>query len=284
LQYQGGFVFFLSSSHYLESGKIGLTKFGWIKLKLWILQALFIFKLAILKRFPGKPVCTEVPRFFLNHFFNLHPCATIPLSHRQFKNPPDFYFFFLEVPPPFWTVPAKGKRAARLTGGEEGLAKGGVGFGRSLRSQRGAARRRWWPESAGPRAQAGELVGGVCSSLSTAIHVKPRARGASRDANESTRARNRRITHRGARSTFAGGRVKSGDLDPASPVRQSSIPRSRSFTEARRIYSKGWRGLGMALLAGLLWRGIERPLARRLQGKRRWSCNTPGSTNTPKCY
>jgi hypothetical protein len=120
-----------------------------------------------------------------------------------------------------------------------------------LRSQRGAARRRRWPESAGPRAQAGELVGGVSSGLSTAIQVNPRARGAPRGANESTRARNQRITHRGARSTFAGGQVKSGDLDPASPARQSSIPRSGSFTEARRVYSKGWMGLGMALLAGL---------------------------------
>jgi uncharacterized membrane protein YccC len=139
--------------------------------------------------------------------------------------------------------------------------KGGVGSGRFLRSKRGMARRRWWPESAGPRAQAGELVGGECSGLSTAIQVNPRARGASRGANESTRARNRRTTHRGAWSTFTGGRVKSGDLDPASPVRQSSIPRSRSFTEARRVYLKGWTGLGMALLAGLQWRGIGRPLS-----------------------
>jgi hypothetical protein len=221
--------------------------------------------------FPGKPVYTEDPGFFLNHFFNLCPYATIPLSHWQFKKPPGFYSFFPEVLPPFWTVPVKGNRAARLTDGEGGPAKGGVGFGRSLRSQRGAARRRWLPESAGPRAQAGELVGGVCSGLSTVIPVNPRERGASWGANESTRSRNRRITHRGAWSTFAGGRVKSGDLDPASPVRQSSIPRSGSFTEARRIYSKGWTGLGMALLAGLRWRGIGRPLARRLQGKRWWS-------------
>jgi hypothetical protein len=115
----------------------------------------------------------------------------------------------------------------------------------------------------------GELVGGLSSGLSTAIKVNPRAWGASLGANESTRARNRRITHRGARSTFASGGVKSSDLDPASPTRQSSIPRSGSFTEARRIYSKGWTGLGMALLAGLLWRGIGWPLARCLQGKRR---------------
>jgi hypothetical protein len=83
--------------------------------------------------------------------------------------------------------------------------------------------------------QAGELVGVECSGLSTAIHFNPRVWEASRGAKELTRARNRRITHRGDRSTLAGGRVKFGDLDPASPVRQSSIPRSRSFTEACRV-------------------------------------------------
>jgi hypothetical protein len=140
-----------------------------------------------------------------------------------------------------------------------------------LRSRRGTARRRRWPESAGPRAQAGELVGGGCSDLSTVIQVNPRARGASRGANESTHARNRRITHRGARSTFAGDRVKSGDLDLASPARQSSIPRSGSFTEARRVSLEGWTGLGMALLAGLRRWVLGRPLARRVQGKLRRS-------------
>jgi hypothetical protein len=117
--------------------------------------------------------------------------------------------------------------------------------------------------------QASELVDGECSGLSTAIQVNPRAHGASRGANESTHARNRRITYRGARSTFAGGRVWSGDLDPASLVRQSSIPRSGSFTETRRVYFEGWTGLGMALLAGLRWRGIGRPLARCVQSKLR---------------
>jgi hypothetical protein len=119
--------------------------------------------------------------------------------------------------------------------------------------------------------QAGELVGGVCSGLSTAIQVNPRAQGASWGAKESTRARNRRITHRGARSTFAGGRVKSGDLDPVSPARQSSIPRSGSFTEVRRVSLEGWTWLGKALLAGLRWRVLWRSLARRVQGKLRRS-------------
>jgi hypothetical protein len=118
--------------------------------------------------------------------------------------------------------------------------------------------------------QAGELVGGGCSGLSMAIQFNPRAQGASRGANESTRARNRRITHCGAQSTFTGGRVKSGDLDPASPARQSSIPRW-SFTEARRVSLEGWTGLGMARLAGLQWQVLRRLLARHVQGKLRRS-------------
>jgi hypothetical protein len=154
----------------------------------------------------------------------------------------------------------------RLTGGEGGPAKGGVGSGKFWRSQRGTAGRRWWPESAGPRAQAGELVGGECSGLTTSIPVNPRARGASRDVKQSTRARNQRMAYCGAWSTLAGGRAKSGDRELASPARQSSIPRSGSFTEARRVYSMGWTGLGEALLAGLRWRGIGWPRACRARG------------------
>jgi hypothetical protein len=74
------------------------------------------------------------------------------------------------------------------------------------------------------------------------------------------------MTHRGARSTLAGGRVKSDDRELASPARQSSIPCSGSFTEARRVYSMGRTGLGEALLSGLLWRGIGWPRARRARG------------------
>jgi hypothetical protein len=60
--------------------------------------------------------------------------------------------------------------------------------------------------------------------------------------------------------------VKSGDRDLAFPARQSSIPRLGSFTEARKVYSEGRTGLGKALSAGLLWRGIGRPLARHARG------------------
>jgi hypothetical protein len=74
------------------------------------------------------------------------------------------------------------------------------------------------------------------------------------------------MTYRGAQSTLAGGRAKSGDRELASPARQSSIPRSSSFTEARWVYSEGQTGLGEALLAGLRWRGIGWPRARRARG------------------
>jgi hypothetical protein len=91
------------------------------------------------------------------------------------------------------------------------------------------------------------------------------------------------MTYRGARSTLAGGRAKSGDRELASSARQSSIPRSGSFTEARRAYSVGRTGLGEALLAGLRWRGIGWPRARRARGNAgdivlRWVERVRGST------
>jgi hypothetical protein len=91
----------------------------------------------------------------------------------------------------------------------------------------------------------------VCSSLLAAVEFNPRAPEASRGAKESTCARNRRKTHRGARTTYAGGQVKSGDVDPVSLARLSSIPGSGSFTEARRGYPRGRTGRGMARVAVL---------------------------------
>jgi hypothetical protein len=117
--------------------------------------------------------------------------------------------------------------------------------------------------------QAGGLVDGVCSGLLTAVEFNPRAQGASRGAKETTHARNRRKTHRGARSTCTGGRVKSGDIDPVSPARYSSIPGSGSFTEAHRGYPEGRTGRGMTTMAGLRWSGLGQPLACRAQSDRR---------------
>jgi hypothetical protein len=60
------------------------------------------------------------------------------------------------------------------------------------------------------------------------------AHGASRDAKDAIGTRNRRMADRGARSTCDGGRLKSGDIDPASPVRYGSILGSGSLTGVRR--------------------------------------------------
>jgi hypothetical protein len=68
------------------------------------------------------------------------------------------------------------------------------------------------------------------------------------------------------RSTFTGGRVKSGDHGLASPATQSPIPCLGSFTEACTVSSDGRAWLGRALLAGLRWRGIGWLRARGLQG------------------
>jgi hypothetical protein len=100
------------------------------------------------------------------------------------------------------------------------------------------------------------------------VRFNPTARGASRGTKESTRARNRRKTHRGARSTFVSDRAKSYDADPVSPARQSSIPGSGSFTETPGGSLKGRTGRGMARLAGLRWSGLGWPLARRALSKR----------------
>jgi hypothetical protein len=66
------------------------------------------------------------------------------------------------------TVPAAEKRAAGLTGGDLAPVRCPRRSGRLQWSRRGAGQRRRWPESADPRAQAGEFIGGECSSLLTA--------------------------------------------------------------------------------------------------------------------
>jgi hypothetical protein len=60
------------------------------------------------------------------------------------------------------------------------------------------------------------------------------AQGASRDAKDAIGTRNRRMAYREARSTCDGGRLKSGDVDPASPARSGSIRGLGSFTEVCR--------------------------------------------------
>jgi hypothetical protein len=65
------------------------------------------------------------------------------------------------------------------------------------------------------------------------------------------------------RSSFTGGRAKSGDRGLASPVKQTPIPRSGRFTEVCTVFSEGWTGLGRVLLAGLRRQGLGWPRARR---------------------
>jgi hypothetical protein len=94
------------------------------------LQALFVLKLEILKRFSGKPIYTEDPGLFLNQSFNLYPCATIHLSLSQFKPPPTSIPSSPRSLPPFEQYLRKekgqhGLPAAREVQRRVGLASGG---------------------------------------------------------------------------------------------------------------------------------------------------------------
>jgi hypothetical protein len=64
------------------------------------------------------------------------------------------------------------------------------------------------------------------------------------------------------RSTHSGGRRESGDRGLASPAKQTSIPRSGSFTEVCSVFSEGRTRLGRAWLAGLRWQGLGWPRTR----------------------
>jgi hypothetical protein len=72
------------------------------------------------------------------------------------------------------------------------------------------------------------------------------------------------------RSTLTDGRVESGDRGLASPVKQTPIPRSGSFTEVCSVFSEGRTGLGRVLLAGLWWQGNRAAADTPCTGKRRW--------------
>jgi hypothetical protein len=80
-------------------------------------------------------------------------------------------------------------------------------------------RRRGWSESAGPRAQAGELVSGEVSGLSRAKLTNQTGQRASLGAREDMVARNLTMAYWRARSTRGGGRPKSGEGDLGLPVK-----------------------------------------------------------------
>ena len=71
------------------------------------------------------------------------------------------------------------------------------------------------------------------------------------------------------RSTLAGGRLESSDRGLTSPAKQTSIPRSGSFTEVCTIFSEGWTGLRRVLLAGLWLQGDRAAADTPCTGKRR---------------
>jgi hypothetical protein len=61
------------------------------------------------------------------------------------------------------------------------------------------------------------------------------------------------MAQRITRSTLAGGRVESGDRGLVSPGKQTSIPRSGSFTEVCSVFSEvgwGWERLGWPVYGG----------------------------------
>jgi hypothetical protein len=64
-------------------------------------------------------------------------------------------------------------------------------------------------------------------------------------------------------TTHSGRVVNSGDRGLASPAKQTSIPRSGSFTEVCLVVSEGRTGLGKAGLAGLRRQGLGWPRTRR---------------------
>ena len=77
------------------------------------------------------------------------------------------------------------------------------------------------------------------------------------------------MVERITRSTYSGEGVSSGDRGLASPAKQASIPRLGSFTEVCTVFSEGWMGLGMALLAGLRWQRDWAAADTLRTGKRR---------------
>jgi hypothetical protein len=93
-----------------------------------------------------------------------------------------------------------------------------VTSGRSRRSRRCAGRRRRWLELLWPRAQAAEVVGGTCSSQTTAVGFNQGARGAPLGDVEAMRARNREMVQWITRSTCSGGVTNFGEHDLTVPV------------------------------------------------------------------
>jgi hypothetical protein len=121
----------------------------------------------------------------------------------------------------------------------------------------------------------GRALGGVCSGLLTAVEFNARAQGASRGVKDATRARNRRKTHHGARSTYACGRVKSGEIDRClrrGIVRFLALEPSPRHAEAIPRVGRGEEWLGWPVYGGWVsggrWHAVRRAIAGELALRR----------------
>jgi hypothetical protein len=132
-------------------------------------QVLFVFKIRNIKKVFWKTHLHRRPWVLSKPIPSVIPLRHYSLESLTVHKTPWPLLLLPRGPSPYLNSNRRINRAARLTGGEGGTATGGVGSRRFWRSQRGTARWRWWPESAGPRAQAGELVGGESSGLTTTI-------------------------------------------------------------------------------------------------------------------
>jgi hypothetical protein len=70
-------------------------------------------------------------------------------------------------------------------------------------------------------------------------------------------------------STYSDGVVNSSDHGLASSAKQTSIPRSGSFTKVCSVFFEGWTRLGKAGLAGLRRQGAQVAADTPCTGKRR---------------
>jgi hypothetical protein len=137
------------------------------------------------------------------------------------------------------------------------LARGGSGGHSDVRLDGGDGRNR----SIHVRRQGSSSAAGVPanSRRSGSIQWHGELHGGRRDC-EHKESENGSVDYR---STHSGGVVNSGERGLASPAKQTSIPRSGSFTEVCSLVSEGWTGLGKAGLAGLRRQGLGWPRTRR---------------------
>jgi hypothetical protein len=91
--------------------------------------------------------------------------CTIHMSLRLCRKPLGFPEIEPAILPLMEQCPRQKNRSEGLTGGGVAPVRGRVRSRSIWQSRRGANRWRWWSEEVGPRAQAGELVGGEESGL-----------------------------------------------------------------------------------------------------------------------